>query len=177
MGIHIFMPINIPIPMPMPVCKICSSSKWVQCEVCRTVLGRGKCMNITAHYSALWEYSLLLQVRPAPPNFPEKLGVLATSPGKASAAVDDQAVPQELDHGARQASEGPGLWQTKTVNKNIAINKCIILDMIIANYGNLVKCSNSHPCPGVIFCWLVCSNSIYSWRSTFLEPRSENRRE
>ena len=38
----------IPMPVPNGVCGTCSYDKWVQYEVCRTCLGRGMGMNITA---------------------------------------------------------------------------------------------------------------------------------
>ena len=36
-------------PMPKPVCRASLNHKWVQLEVCRTFLGGGMGMNITAH--------------------------------------------------------------------------------------------------------------------------------
>ena len=35
--------------MPNPVCRTSLNNKWLQYEVCRTFLGRGMGMNITAH--------------------------------------------------------------------------------------------------------------------------------
>ena len=37
-------------PMPKPVCRTSLNNEWVQYEVCRTSLGRGMGMNITAHF-------------------------------------------------------------------------------------------------------------------------------
>ena len=46
----------VPIPTPKTVCRTYLHYKWVQYEVCRTCLGRGMGINITAHILSCLSY-------------------------------------------------------------------------------------------------------------------------
>ena len=40
----------IPVPAPKPACRASVNNTWVQSEVCRTLFGRGRGMNVPARY-------------------------------------------------------------------------------------------------------------------------------